>query len=75
MMFLSRSGRAELFYSGISTLLYRDLSQLGENWFELRGNRKSLLLKLKENGSEVKKNVDAEGGKDVKDAEGAEKVE
>ena len=32
-------------------------------------------FKLKENGSEVKKNVDAEGGKDVKDAEGAEKVE
>ncbi len=38
-MFLSRSGRTELFYFRISTLLYRDFSQLGENWFELRKKR------------------------------------
>ncbi|MBQ4143106.1 MAG: DUF805 domain-containing protein [Thermoguttaceae bacterium] len=68
-MFLSRSGRAELFYSGISALLYRDFSQLGERWFELRKKRQDLVLTLNEEVREMKNSANAEGIQTSKDTE------
>ncbi|MBP3694019.1 MAG: DUF805 domain-containing protein [Thermoguttaceae bacterium] len=68
-MFLSRSGRAELFYSGISSLLYRDFSLLGEKWFELRKKRQDLVLTLNEEVGEMKNSADVEGIQTSKDAE------